>query len=538
MQTIDLQPAAGVGPALAKRAFLDSRVRTLVFAYFFALYAYIQPAGFKSAFPTVADRLAFARGFAGNDALRLFYGYPYEVSAVSGYTAWRVGGTLSIVAAAYGILAAVRATRTEEEAGRSEVVLAGTVGRERVYMAALAAIGAGTLILWLAEFAGFVAGGLPVGGSAYLALATVAVVPVFVGMGALASQLAPTRRLALSIGAASVGLFWLLRVISDTWPAGAWLRWLTPLGWAELLRPFTGPKPAVLLLFVAASVPLLWLVSAMVRKRDIGTGVLPARDTARPRLGLLSSPTALALRMERATLAVWMIGVTVFAAILGMISTSISTAGISTNFQNELAKLGSGSIVTPSGYLSFVFIIFILGVCLFVCGQVGAARQEEAEQRIETLLALPVGRTGWLGGRLAVAAAGAAVLSLLAGVVTWLGAASQNVHVPLPRLLEAGANCLPAALLFLGLSTLAYAVVPRASTAISYGLVGMAFLWYLVGALAGLPKWVVDLTPFQHIGLVPTQAFRPGDAAIMVAVGVGAALGGLLVFRRRDLMGV
>jgi ABC-2 type transport system permease protein len=538
MQIIDLQPVPGVGAALVRRAFLDSRVRTLVFAYLFAFYAYIQPAGFKSAFPTVAARTAFARGFAGNDALRLFYGYPYDVSAVSGYTAWRVGGTLAIVAAAFGILAAVRATRAEEDAGRSEVVLAGTVGRATAYMAALAAIGAGTLILWLAEFAGFVLGRLPVGGSAYLALATVSVVPVFVGIGALASQLSPTRRMALSIGSASVGLFWLLRVISDTWPAGAWLRWLTPLGWAEQMRPFTAPEPAVLLLFVAASVPLLWLASAMARKRDIGTGVLPARDTARPRLRLLSSPMAQALRMERSTLAVWMIGVTVFAVILGMISTSISTAGISKNFQDRLAKLGTGSIVTPSGYLSFVFIIFILGVCLFVCGQVGAARQEEAEQRIETLLALPVGRTGWLGGRLAVAAAGAGVLSLLAGTVTWLGTASQGVHISLPRLLEAGANCLPAAVLFLGISALAYAALPRASTAISYGLVGTAFLWYLVGALLGLPRWVVELTPFQHIGLVPTEAFRPGSAAIMVAVGAGAALAGLFVFRRRDLMGV
>ena len=58
----------------------------------------------------------------------------------------------------------------------------------------------------------------------------------------------------------------------------------------------------------------------------------------------------------------------------------------------ELAKLGSGSIFTPTGYLAFVFIFFILAVCLFVCAQVAAARHEEAEQQLETLLALPVGR--------------------------------------------------------------------------------------------------------------------------------------------------
>jgi ABC-2 type transport system permease protein len=42
---------------------------------------------------------------------------------VSGYTAWRVGGTLAIAAAAFGVLAAVRALRAEEDIGRMELVL-------------------------------------------------------------------------------------------------------------------------------------------------------------------------------------------------------------------------------------------------------------------------------------------------------------------------------------------------------------------------------------------------------------------------------
>ena len=102
-------------------------------------------------------------------------------------------------------------------------------------------------------------------------------------------------------------------------------------------------------------------------------------------------------------------------------------------------------------------------------------------------------------------------------------------------MLEAGANCLPVALLFLGVAALAYAVVPRASAGIAYTLVAVAFLWDLVGSLLGVPKWLVELTPFQHVGLVPTQAFRGQAAAIMVGIGVLAALAALAVFRRRDL---
>jgi len=103
-------------------------------------------------------------------------------------------------------------------------------------------------------------------------------------------------------------------------------------------------------------------------------------------------------------------------------------------------------------------------------------------------------------------------------------------------MLEAGANCMPAALLFLGLAVLAYALAPRASTGIAYGLVMVAFFWYLVGALTSLPRWLVDATPFAHIGLVPTQPFRLVSAIGMITVGAVATAVALLVFRRRDLI--
>ena len=80
-------------------------------------------------------------------------------------------------------------------------------------------------------------------GSAYLALATVSVIPVIAGVGAVASQLAPDRRSALEIGGGAVALLFLLRVIADTVAGAGWLRWLTPLGWAEEMRPFAGRGP-------------------------------------------------------------------------------------------------------------------------------------------------------------------------------------------------------------------------------------------------------------------------------------------------------
>ena len=151
--------------------------------------------------------------------------------------------------------------------------------------------------------------------------------------------------------------------------------------------------------------------------------------------------------------------------------------------------------------------------------------------------ALPVSRRAWLGGRLLLAAAGATAIAVCAGLLAWAGARSSGVHISLASMLAAGANALPVAFLFLGLAALAYAILPRAAAAVAYGLVTVAFLWQLFGALLGAPRWVVDLTPFAHVGLVPAQAFRGGAAAVMLAIGLSAAVGGCLLFERRDLAG-
>jgi ABC-2 type transport system permease protein len=516
---------------------MDARVRTIAFAYLFAIYGYIQPVGYRHAYPTLHSRIEFASSFAHNKAVVVFYGKAYDILSVGGYAAWRVGGTLAIVAAVLGVLAAVRATRTEEDAGRAELVLAGIVPRTTWFASALAAVAAGMVLLWAAETVGLIVGGLPAGGSAYLALSDVTVVAVFAGVGAVVSQLAPTRRVALELGSAAVGVFWLLRVAADTSGGVGWLRWATPLGWAEELRPFTGAQPLVLLLPLVATIVLVLVAARIAAVRDIGTGLLAGRDEAEPRLGLLGSPTAQALRRELASLLVWVASVGTFGLVMGLVSKSVSSAGISEQLSHTLGKLGSGSVLTPSGYLGFAFIFFVLAAGLFACSQMAAVRHEEAEQQLETLFALPVSRRSWLAGRLFLAAGGIAVVAAAAGISTWLGATAQGESVSLARMLEAAVNCLPVGLLFLGLGAAAYAIAPRASAGIAYGLVAVAFLWYLTGALLGAPRWLVDLTPFQHVGLVPAASFRPVSAIVMAAIGAAAAAAAIAAFERRDLLG-
>jgi ABC-2 type transport system permease protein len=180
-------------------------------------------------------------------------------------------------------------------------------------------------------------------------------------------------------------------------------------------------------------------------------------------------------------------------------------------------------------------VFFLLAVSLICATQIASLRGEEAEQRLETLLALPTGRGSWLAGRLFFAAVAAGVVALAAGALAWVGAAAKGADVSLAEMLGAGANTLPPALLFLAAGALAFALAPRASATVAYALVGVAFVWELFGSLLEVPGWLLALSPFHDVGLVPGEPFEPVAAAIMLALGAAATVVALFAFRRRDL---
>ena len=524
--------------AVARRTFAGERRRTLAFAVLSALYAVGQVQAYAHSYSDVHDRMQLVATFGANKAIRLLYGIPYDLLTNGGYAAWRIGGLLTIVLSAWGMLAAIAALRGEEDAGRAEVILAGAVSRRQVFRAVALALGAWALLVWFAVTLGLVAGGLDAGGSAFLAAAITSAAAVFIGVGALVSQLAPRRRVATALGSGVLVTMLMLRIVADTSSSLEFLHWLTPFGWSEQARAFTGSQPAVLVLPGLTSAALLAAAAAINARRDTGRGLIEVRESAPLNPRGLGSPTALALRGERGVLIAWGLGLGSFAFLIGVLSSSVSDFEISDRLQRELDKLGAGAIATPTGYLSFVFLMVALALSLFACSQVTALRREESEERLETLFAGPVDRRAWLAGRMALTLAALVGLALISGVFSWAGATAAGADVSFPDIVGAGLNTLPVTLVFGALGVLAYALVPRAAAGLAYGLVGVTFIWQLFGALLGAPGWTLDLSPFHHLALVPTQSFKALAAAIMVAGTLVLCGAALRAFRRRDLIGV
>ncbi|MEE3919256.1 hypothetical protein V2I01_15565 [Micromonospora sp. BRA006-A] len=194
-------------------------------------------ASFFELFPTAAERAAYLEGTARNPSIVALLGPAYGDS-VGALTAQRSGFLLLIVALA-SLLTVIRHTRTEEEAGRRELLGGSVLGRHAGLTAALLVTYGADLVLGLLTAAGLVSTGLPVGGSVAYGLVTVLTGAVFATLGGLAAQLTETAGGARGVGLAGLGAAFGLRLAGDT-AGNDWPSWLSPLGWAARVRPYEG----------------------------------------------------------------------------------------------------------------------------------------------------------------------------------------------------------------------------------------------------------------------------------------------------------
>ena len=522
--------------ALVRRVVADARTRTLSFAGLLFAIVWANAVGYKSTYPHPADRLKLVATFADNKAARMLYGAGHTLTTVGGYTAWRAGGIAALFAALFGIFAATRAMRGDEDAGRTELVLAGGVTRTAVFVSTLAGIGVTLAVLWTAVTLAAIAGGLAIRGSGYFGLALTSVAAVYAAVGAVANQVFPTRRGALGVSGAVLGVDFLIRVVADT-TDHFFVHWFTPLGWAEELRAFSGSRVAALVLPVAATVVLAVVAARLHAHRDLGAGYVAPHDTAPPRATLLGSPFRLALRLDRITIASWVAAIAVFAVVVGTVAKTVEQLDLPASFRDQIKKLGGIDVTKAKGYVGLTFVVFVFAIALFVCSQLAAARDDENTHRLETLFALPYGRARWMGGRIALTLLGASAAALVAGVGTGLGVLATGGHMTMAEGLAGGLNVLPSQVLFVGIGVLFLALAPRFGIGLLYAFVSVAFVWELFGALLSFPNWVLDLSPFHHIAPVPAKPIEGVSTLAMVAIGAGAAVLGTWRFRGRDLAG-
>ena len=338
-------PGAALARQVACRAARSGALWGLVFGFFIV----VQTHAYTSTYTTQAARDQLLRAYGSNVALNALLGSERAVNTVAGFASWRFVGILSVLGSIWGLLTATRLLRGEEEAGRYDLLLAGQTTRRRAGAQALAGLGAGLLALFALTAAGAIvtgrspSAGFSLGQCLYFSVALVAGAAMFLAIGALASQLASTRRRAAAMAGAVFALAYALRMVADTNQGLHWLMWLSPLGWVEETRPLTHPNPLallpVILLLVAVTAATLHLAGT----RDVGAAALPGRDTSRPHLALLGGPAGLAVRLMRPVALVWLFAVAAFAVLIG---TTAESSGSDAAGSKGSSRRSDGSAAT------------------------------------------------------------------------------------------------------------------------------------------------------------------------------------------------
>jgi ABC-2 type transport system permease protein len=515
-----------------------TRRGALLMAVAIAGYVALEVASYGAAYPNGVSPVQFEM-FTDNPVSRIMQGVPVGLDTAGGFTLWDGGWFMQLLVCVWALLTTTRLLRGEEDAERSDLVLAGPVRARYHTASALAVVFGSAVLIGAAAGSALALSGQGFRGAALFGVGLAGVAATFAGVAAVMCQLVDVRRRAAGFTAITLALAYVLRMFANSTDTRLWARWTSPLAWMDALAPYGDANLLAVVPFVLVPLLLAGVAVALRSRRDLG-GALLMTDTARePHLHLLTSPAAFAWRSNRAVLVAWAVGLAVLAAVEGaLVTTMIDWLAKDQDYQRLFEQLGYDQALTTQGFVAMMAQMFGLAVVLYVVWRLGAARAEEEAGRAEAMLSRPVSRLRWLGGHAVLAVLGGVVLLVLTGAAFWLGCvASGSDDVSFGESMRSMINCLPVLLLVGGFTVLTFGVLPRLTVALPVTLTVVGYVVTLLGPPLSWPSWLLDLSPFTHLAWVPMAPWAATSGIVMTAAGLALCGIGLLAFRRRDVVG-
>lgn len=493
------------------------------------LLYYSQAVGTDGLYSTQAQLDRAAAKMESNAAFIAMAGPARALDSVGGQVAWQAGAFGSILAGLMSMFLVGRHTRAEEESGRDELVRAAAVGRNAPLVAAAVTAAIANVLLGALVAASLASYGLPVMGSVVLGTACALTGGVFGAVALVAAQLASSTRAVYAITGAVIGLSYLLRAIGDVGDGA--LSWLSPIGWGQYMRAFAGDSWWPALLSLVTTTVLALAAVALSDRRDLGSGVISPRPG--PSRGALDSTVGLAWRVQRSSVVGWTVGLLVGGLAFGSIGDNVQDLIGDSHFSHEVF-VSSGVSLLDSFYATLATMLALI-VTGFAVSSVLRLRSEESEHFAELLLSTAVSRRRWALSHLAITLAGTVAAMAAAGVGLGLGffLVTQDDRAALRLLGVAGQYVVPV-LVVAALTWLAYAVRS------TWGMLGFVVLGFsavvlLFGEVLRLPAWLMGVSPFHHLAVLPTRDFDVTSAVVMVLLIAAAVVAGDIVLRRRDI---
>ena len=489
----------------------------------------------RDLYPTPAAMRAAAVAWNASPAIVAIHERIFDPSSLGAAVLAKPMGLGTAMVALLALLLVVRHTRADEEVGRTELAAGGVVGPLAPVTAALL-LAAGTVAtLSLLSALTLVAADFAVSGAVAFALAWTGAGCVFAGVGACAAQMTTSARAARGLAASVLALSYVLRAWGDTHPDGSthWILWLSPIGWAQQLRPYAGERWAVVIPLVLGCGAAVAIALRLQLRRDLGAGLIADRPGP-PTGPRLVSMGALAWRLQRAALLGWATGTAVLGLMLGAIAATIGDLLGSAGMRDYIQTVG-GTSALEDAFLSTE--LSITGVAVAGYGISAALRMhsEESQGRAEAVLATGVSRWRFTAAHLGVAVLGTTLLMLVTGIAVGTAyAASIGDPGQVARVTGAALVRLPAVWVLTAVVMLLYGIAARWSV-LAWAVLVAVLVVGEFGPLMDLPDWTLRLSPFDHLPALPGGSFDAVPLLWLTAVAAALTAAGSMAYARRDV---
>ncbi len=501
------------------------------------LLALATGSAYQSSYPNAQARHT-AADLARRDATTTaMYGDLAQPGTATQLFTWEMGTFLTLLAAIMGVLLAIAATRSPEDAGSTEILRSSGISPDAPLRSALALL---TLTAALLTAASAVAIGLGTRGSegadrtgAWVLGSTIGLSFLLLAMlTCVVAQALPSAPATREVAFALLGLSFVLRALADAKDA-AWLNYLTPFGLRATAAPYAGNHWAPLAAVLAVAAALAALALALSRRRDLGAGLLHAPDRTSRRLpihGILG----LQRRLRGRSILIWATAVTVGGAIFTAMGSSAVTSTQNGTMDGGFlgSQLDTGD--PAAAYLTYIGTIVAIIVGIYAVLTVLSLSAEESSGRLAHILATGVGRTKPLAAVITTAALGCLLI---------LGLTATASSLVAPQILDgdrvAGQASLqifgqwPSLLALSGLTGLAAA----AGTRWRYlGWIPLAYSTFvaLLGNLLKLPQTLIDLGLFGHVPELGSHS-PPWALGLLILLALSCSAVSLRWFASRDL---
>ena len=496
------------------------------------LLAATSPGTYISSYPDESSLTAVGASMRGTLGPVVLYGTIPEPFNYATWTSWKTISWLIILAAIMNILLGSSVSRGLEESGQAELLQsnglsAGVLRRAALTVTILTSVLWGVLVavsLW--ANAGIsndftASGSLLTGYSAFLLTCFFGLLAIIAGE-ALGSVRA-ARQASLLVLLVSFGV----RIVADVYHQH-WLRWLTPVGWFEVVKPYEhdGDRWAPLLVF--ALVLVLMALPIVMVKRDLHSQWVQPQPRKYRAAGW--GPWSLWWRLQGPVIVWWAVAIifvsTGFFAMTGEMNSVIENSPGTA----ELAAQMVPDLQNAYAYMSGI-IVGLIVCCMAI--QLVLAGYKAENQGLVTLILTTEQRRPMLFLQNFLYTMIATIITLIPAAFLSAYAAIADSHVSddqFSTVVWAIIDLIAPAVACCGIAALCLAI---RTSIIAWLVVAASGFLSFFGSLLKLDKWVLDLSVFAW---APHTVDHYRGAIVLLAIGLGSLLVGTIMFSKRDVV--